>query len=176
MIEILTSPGFEIVISVLDIQAERTYCFTSNETSYWINGFEIWKVSESFIKDMNDFSDDEWNSLFPDQWWRSCAGTNLEDSDFKIIHFKINDLDLLCWENPQKIEDYIFEEEDGQEYVDDRPYEYSNILQYCSEEWDVGQPRNICAICVGLAKINHLSLGELFTKYMNGGDSNEKVS
>lgn len=33
----------------------------------------------------------------------------------------------------------------------------------------------ICAICVGLAKINNMTLSELFTRYMNGGDSNEEI-
>lgn len=170
MIEILTSPGFEIVVKILEVKAEMTYCFIPSETTYWINGFEIWKVPESFIDDMKDFSDDEWNSLFPDQWWRSCDGTNLEDSSCKVVSFEINGKNILCWENPEKIKDYIFEESSGQECFGTRSYEYSNVLQYCSEEWDVCQPKNVCAICVGLAKINHMSLGELFKIYMDVGD------
>lgn len=171
MTEILTSKGFEIVPKVLGIDAKMTYSFTPSKTSYWIDGFEIWEVPDFFIDDANDFSEEQWCSLFPDQWFRSSSGTVLEDYSLEIRTFIINGIPLNCWVNPEKLQDFIFDDSD-----EERECSYSNILQYCSEEWSVGQPRNICAICVGLAKMNNLTLGDLFTRYMNGGDPNEEVS
>lgn len=158
MIEILTSPGFELVIRALNVNAKMVYKFCPEEAVYWHDAFEIWQVPDSFIDFSNNMSDQEWCSMFKEQWWRSCEGTNLEDSSYPVVKFKINDKDILCWENIDKDDEYD---------EDDRDYVYSNVLQYCSEEWSIGQPTNICAICVGLAKLNHMSLGQLFRGYMN---------
>lgn len=158
MIEILTSPGFELVIRALNVNAKMVYKFCPEEAVYWHDAFEIWQVPDSFIDFSNNMLDQEWCSMFKEQWWRSCEGTNLEDSSYPVVKFKINDKDILCWENIDKDDEY---DEDNRDYV------YSNVLQYCSEEWSIGQPTNICAICVGLAKLNHMSLGQLFQGYMN---------
>lgn len=175
MTEILTSNGFEIVTKVLGIEAKKTYSFIPTESSYWIDEFEIWEVPESFIDESNNISEEEWCSLFPDQWFRGSAGTVLEYYGLEIREFTINGAKLNCWVNPEKLQDFIFDDLDD-DLDEEREYSYSNVLQYCSEEWSVGQPRNICAICVGLAKMNNMTLGELFTRYMNGGDPNEEVS
>lgn len=158
MIEILTSPGFESVIRDLNVNAKTVYKFCPEEAVYWHDSFEVWQVPESFIDYSNTISDNDWYSMFKGQWWRSCEGTNLEDSSYPVVKFRINNKDILCWENIDKDDEYD---------EDDRDYAYSNVLQYCSEEWSIGQPTNICAICVGLAKLNHMSLGQLFLNYMN---------
>lgn len=158
MIEILTSHGFELVIRALNVNAKMGYKFCPEEAVYWHDAFEVWQVPDSFIDFSNTISDNDWCSMFKEQWWRSCEGTNLEDSSYPVVKFRINNKDILCWENIDKDDEYD---------EDDRDYVYSNVLQYCSEEWSIGQPTNICAICVGLAKLNHMSLGQLFQGYMN---------
>lgn len=165
MVEILTSPGFEYVLKTLHVAGKRTYSYIANEKSYWINSFEVWEVPNLFIAATSSISNNAWTAMFPNEWWRSCSGTNLEDGNYKVVKFNINGKDILCWENPEKIEDFVFDDEEVSEA--DRDHNYGNILQYCSEEWGIGQSTNICAVCVGLAKLNKTTLGQLFLDYMN---------
>lgn len=165
--EILTSPNFEIVLNVLEIPGKKAFSFSTPEGEGWPYSFEIWDVPEDALDDMLDLSDRQWNSLFPNQWWRGSTGTSTEDISVTSRPFVINGKKITCWENPEKLQDYIFEEEDGQEYVDDRDYTYTDLLQYCSEEWGVGMPKNVCAICEGLAELNGMTLSELFSSYMS---------
>lgn len=174
--EILTSPNFEIVLKVLEIPAKRVFCFSTQEGEGWPYGFEIWDVPGEALEDMLDMSDRQWNSIFPNQWWRSSTATSLEDSGLTSRMFIINGKEITCWENPEKLQDYIFEEEDGQEYVDEREYCYDDLLQYCSEEWGIGTPKNVCAVCEGLAKLNGMKLSELFSSCMRDCDKAEYSS
>ena len=41
----------------------------------------------------------------------------------------------------------------------------SDLLEYLSYYLGASQPRNVCALCVDLARINNMTLGELFNTY-----------
>lgn len=173
-VEILTSPEFHEVLNTFGIYGLQTYKYNPNNPSIWADGFEIWSVPEEALTIMSKPSEDEWIDQFDDKWWRYCEGTNLEGGP--THHFEINGKGLICWNNPDFSDYYTDEDFDGQLVLFNRDYSYDNVLQYCREEWGVGTPKNVCAICIGLAKMNNMTLGELFARYMNGGDLNEEVS
>jgi len=43
---------------------------------------------------------------------------------------------------------------------------FDNLLSYFSEEWGVSTEKNICALAVDLAKMNEMTMSELFEKYV----------
>lgn len=174
MIEILTSPGFEAVMKALKVDSSMTYAYQPSDPSVWADGFEVWCVPEEALSVLSGLPEDAWLDRFDDKWWRYCEGTNLEGSPTHC--FKINGKGLICWNNPEFVDYETDEEADGQLVFFARDLRYSNVLQYCCEEWGASTPKNVCAICTGLAKLNGLSMSELFAKYLQEDTDEEKLS
>jgi hypothetical protein len=42
---------------------------------------------------------------------------------------------------------------------------YNSFTDYCSSQWGVSMEKNVCAIAVAIAKLNHITMGELFNKH-----------
>ena len=171
MIEILTSPEFERVLDAFGLTGIKTYTYHPDDPIVWADGFEVWQIQKDSLQVLSSLSEGEWIDRFEDRWWRYCDGTNLEGGQTR--RFEIGGCWLVCWNNPD-ISDYaVDEEEDGQLVFCDRDLCYDNILQYCAEEWGATTPKNVCAICAGLAKLNEMTMGELFHAYLRNEDSIE---
>lgn len=52
--------------------------------------------------------------------------------------------------------------------------QYLNPLEYCVNEIGASTPKNVDAVCTGLAKLNGMTLSEFFKKYMEADD--EEIS
>lgn len=172
-IEILTSPGFRSVLDAFGIEGAQTYTYNPDD-SIWADGFEVWRIPEEKLSVLSYLSEDEWIDRFDNKWWRYCEGTNLEGGS--THRFKVNGKGLICWSNPEFADYETDEEADGQLVFSARDLNYNNVLQYCCEEWGASTPKNVCAICAGLAKLNGMSLNELFSKYLQEDADEEKIS
>ena len=169
MIEIITSWGFTAVVNVLDLRDARcTYIYTPSKDSYWPDPFAVWEFTESEFNKLNDaFTEDEWQERFPGQWWRYSEDTNIKDDpDYFEHEFKFHGKPLRAWANSDIEPFYIEEDDDGQQYMEERDYNYLNPLEYCVQEIGVSTPKNVDAVCHGLARLNNMTLADFFEIYM----------
>lgn len=164
MIEILTSLGFENVMRYFKAEGELTYRFVPNDDVLWDDSFEVWSVSKDSIEKMSAMTDDEWYDVLGDTWWRYCDGTNLEGGP--THKFTINDKNMIGWVNPTFPDYIVDEEEDEQLVLEGRFYDYPNVLIYCAGELGASTPKNVCAVCTGLAKLNGMTMSKLFSEYL----------
>lgn len=65
-------------------------------------------------------------------------------------------------------------DDNGQWIFTDWGYKYLNPLEYCITEIGASTPKNVDAVCTGLAKLNGMTLAEFFKKYMEADD--EEIS
>ena len=171
MYEILTSGDFEKVIEALNFKtAKCTYLYIPTEDAYWDNSFAVWEFTESEFNILNaacDGNDDEWCKKFPGIWWRYAEGTNIDGHPgYEVRAFTFHNKPVKAWADVDG--DHVIEEEDddGQVVVEDLGYVYLNPMEYCISEIGASTPKNIDAVCTGLAKLNNMTLSEFFRKYM----------
>ncbi len=96
-----------------------------------------------------EVTDNEFDILFDsdEELWNNCGlryakGSTMED-EF-VYNGKINNCFIKTW---------------------DYKAEASDLFEYLSYYWGASQPRNVCSLCVDLARINDMTLGELFNTY-----------
>ena len=169
MIEIITSWGFTAVVNALGLSYARcTYIYTPSKDSYWPDPFAVWEFTESEFNKLNDaFTEDEWREKFPGQWWRYSEDTNIKDDPNCFEHeFKFHGTPLRAWANAGNRIFYIKEDNDGQLRFEERDYSYLNPLEYCVRELGASTPKNVDAVCHGLARLNNMTLADFFEIYM----------
>lgn len=136
--------------------------------------YEVWEVSDAVFYDMNNMSEEKFESLCPDGMWRYSTGSIFGVPGKEYI---INDKPLKAWDDRR--ERYIREdcndcvdkqqgfcmetENDYNECFGER--KYRGLLEYLCEEIGASQPRNVCALAMDLARANNMKMGELFSKY-----------
>lgn len=130
---------------------EPEYECDSATCEYKNDEYEIWKVSESVFNKLDNYKEEKWCETFPDSWWRYSTGSVLETPDTLI---KINGFQLYGWK------DNHF----NPEYDDELRTEWESLTSYLCNNIGASQPKNVCALCVDLAKFNGLTLGELWNK------------
>jgi len=112
-------------------------------------------------------------------WWRYSEGSNIEGSP--TCHMKIKGNDILAYYDEENIkmyvedfleDDYISEFENKDKAREQLVKDYFNnectygyFTNYCCEQWGAGNGKNVCAIAAETAKLNHITMGELFNKY-----------
>jgi len=156
--------------AVLEIEAVCTYRRTNTRSEYG-EMYEVWELSDIDFEKISKISDDEWNDDWG--WWRSAEGSNMLGTS--TADLVINGHSILAWWNEDKLdrhlEVFIDEEAGGtrdrltEEYFSEE-LTFDNLLTYMCDEWGVSLERNVCALAVDLAKINNITIGELFTKYV----------
>lgn len=172
MIEIMTSPGFDIVVGAMQLShthdVHEAYRYTPSKDSYWPDPFAVWEFTESEFNKLNDaFTEDEWQERFSDQWWCYSEDINIKDDPNCIEHeFKFHGKPLRAWANAGNRIFYIKEDNDGQLRFEERDYSYLNPLEYCVREIGASTPKNVDAVCHGLARLNNMSLANFFEIYM----------
>jgi hypothetical protein len=177
MIEIMTSGDFEKVVEALGLKnAKRTYLYTPTEDSPWADSFAVWEFTESEFNILNDdIVDEAWDDKFLGLWWRYAEGTNIADNpDYEVHDFTFHGKPVKAWADTGVDHVDIYEDEDGQQIADEYGYDYLNPLEYCVNEIGASTPKNVDAVCTGLAKLNGMTLAEFFKKYMEEDD--EEIS
>lgn len=63
------------------------------------------------------------------------------------------------FESKEKAQEQLVEDYFNEECV------YPSFTDYCCNQWGASMERNVCAIAVEIARLNHITMGELFNKY-----------
>ena len=119
------------------LQGKRTY--TGKD-------YEVWEVSEPVFRYMCSMSEEEFQAVCPNGWWRSAEGSIMGTPTIKYV---INGHEIDAW--------------DGYKRFGSRKYD--SLTQYFCDELGASTERNVCALAVHLAKSNDMTLAELFEKY-----------
>jgi len=144
MKEILAQNLDGIALYELDLFAKMTY---KGEL------YQIWKLEEDEFKKLCEVPEEKWKKEYG--MWRYSEGSNVGNC---ISTFIINEKHITAWDGDLRVEalheDEVF-----------RGRKYKTLLEYFCEELGASQPKNICALAVELAKINNITMGELFVIY-----------
>lgn len=145
--EILAGDGFSNAVTDMNLNARKQYGGRI---------YEVWSIAGSDYKKICDITDDDWKDEWG--WWRYADGSNI--TDWPIRLFLVNKEQMIGY----------FKELDSDEIS---PYvkNYSSLTDYLYNEIGASAERNICAVSVDLAKLNGMTLAELFQKYQ-GDDLN----
>lgn len=162
MIEILAGGGFENAVKELGLNAEKKH----DDGEY-----QVWEVDMiSFGKLCLIADDSAWKEHWG--WWRHCTGCNLVGS---MTHqFIVNGKTMLGFVNEQQLQDFLDyheceEEEDRLTEEDYFSTPYGTLTEYLCDEIGASTEKNICAISVDLAKMNGMTMAELFDRYQSKG-------
>lgn len=155
------------MVEILAKNIENLFDNTDNR-KYHGKDCDVWTVSEEFHKNLCDMSDDEFEQKCPDGWWVSVISSNLGSPDGE---FEINSYPMLAYYGNFRKDYYGECCWDCQDYYDrtcettDEEIErcigekkYKNLLSYLNEELRIGTERNICAVCVDLARYNNMTM------------------
>ena len=141
--------------------------------------FNVFEISEEEFQKMCNYEDGNSIHVVGEEhpvwkeswgWWRYSKGCNLENKEPTMVG-KINNNVLTIWYNENKMYDdvecyYVGEDDEANEEYYDRwaldHSEYIDLFDYCIEMWGCSTERNVTAIAVGLAKLNNMSLSDLF--------------
>ena len=146
----------------LGIEAECTY--TDNEA------YEVWQLTDADYQKICNIKDEDWKENWG--WWRYAEGTNIEESPTK--EFIINGQPIVAWYNETALNDFVedcLSDDEGQTKEElvkewhESHIKYDGLLEYCSRQHGASTEKNVCAITIGLAKLNNMTLGELWTKH-----------
>ncbi len=158
MIEILAGGGFVNAIEELGLNAEKKH----DDGKY-----QVWLVGEVSFDRLCGIPDDEWKDDWG--WWRYCTGCNLVGG---MTHeFTVNQKPMLGFVNEGKYYDFVEYQEDKTAKDWERGEEeyfqtvYKSLTEYLCEQFGASTEKNICAISVDLAKMNHMTMAELFDAY-----------
>ena len=164
IVEILAGGGIETAFKELGIEAKCTY--KSPKTTY----YEVWEIAEDDRMLM------EYTPSWPDRygWWVYADGSNLGDPNAELT---INNQKLLAWCDEWRVEDLKTDWEretkdekeaydfDFEKYKEDWLMNYHDLLEYFSNHIGASTASNVFALANDLAKANHMSVAQLFTKY-----------
>lgn len=144
MKELLGGAGIENAFESLGVEAVRAYDGRPDKCRY-----EIWQVSDEDFARLNAVPDVSWREDWG--WWRASDGSNMAGEP--IHEFVVNGYPMKGWRDESN--------EDIELYMSS----YPNLLTYLSVEIGASTERNVCALCVDLAKINEVTMAELFRKH-----------
>ena len=140
MNEILVSGNCNNDFKRLCVQPTLTY--SSNSTHY-----KVYEVSE---KDFNILCNEpDIKGTWVDCGWRHCTGSNMGEVDNVLI---VNDKELKCWYEEHEINELYM------------PV-FKDLSDYIRNELVATTFKNVCAVCVDLAKYNSMKLSDLFKIY-----------
>lgn len=138
--------------------------------------FNVFEISEEEFQKMCNYEDEngihvvgEKYPMWKDSWgwWRYSGGCNLEGTA-PTTWMTINNHQLVAWYDKDALQEYFDDNEDDgdiqsvyDEWMEDHD-KYDSLFDYCLEMWGCSTERNVTAIAVGLAKLNNMSLSDLF--------------
>lgn len=141
------------------------------------DAYNVFEVSEEEFEKMCNYEDENdvhivgekkpiWKNSWG--WWRYSGGCNLEGVAPTTWDMTINNHRLIAWYDENGLKEYFDENKDDgdiesvfDEWMDDHD-KYDSLFDYCLEMWGCSTEHNVTAIAVGLAKLNKMSLADLF--------------
>ena len=111
---------------------------------------EVWEISHSGYDALISADSSIWSDRYFGSWWRYSIGCTLEGSETHT--FTVNGSPMTGW----VIHD------DYREY---HGYDYPSLFNYMLNEFGVSTETNISAVSSGLAKLNNMTIAELWKKY-----------
>jgi len=134
----------------LNISAKKTY-ESKNIRHEYQEIYQVWELSDEDFKKICNLTEKDWKDDWGG-WWRSAEGSNMCNP---ISRFNINHHYLKAWDSNNRLESL--------DYYRGREYEY--LTEYMCDEIGASMEKNVCALAVDLARINGITMGELFRKY-----------
>lgn len=157
MIEILAGEGFCEAVKALGITAEKKH---EDER------YEVWEVDQAGFDRLCGISDDDWKESWG--WWRHCTGSNI--SDYPTHKFVVNGKKMVGYFDLYRLKNFL--EDQKEEAKEDRltkkdyfDMPYRSLTEYLEHQFGASTEKNVCAIAVDLAKLNGVSMAELFDRY-----------
>lgn len=163
-IEILAGDGINRAFKELGIDAKCTYY--GNDTCQ----YQVWEIDKSDLQTL------EYTVMWQDNygWWRFAKGSNMGTA---CSFFEVNNHELIAWDGVRR-EDLRYDWDDEpddekksynysyKEYEEFwKPHKYQTLLEYFCDELGASTASNVCALAVDLARVNGLSMAELFKKF-----------
>ena len=161
------------MIEILAKNIERLFSDTTNR-KYCSDRFDVWEISDEVFSALCGMSDEEFEQKCPYGWWRSAAGSCLGSPDDT---FTVNGQTIRAWDGKLRLNYYHDNCKDCEEFENTcqgndedlkiclGERKYDNLLTYLCEELGASSEKNVCALCVDLAKYNNMTMTELFQKY-----------
>lgn len=121
--------------------------------------YQVWEIEKAEFDKLGQTKEKDYQS---GEWWRYGEGSNMGPV---FRRYKINHRYIKAWDGDSRIET---EKENLSLPVIDRltfPREYAGLAEYLCDELGASQPRNVCALCVDLAKQNDISMADLFKRF-----------
>lgn len=110
--------------------------------------YEVWTVDDATHEKMCDMTEDDFVKYAgEDAWWRSCSGSVLKNSPIQKFVVKGQKMYGYATNYPCKSK------------------KFDDLSDYLCRRIGCSQPKNVVAVSMDLAKINNMTLGELFKKY-----------
>ena len=162
--EILAGGGIEKAFEHFGIEATRTYHWDNPNAPVPID-YEIWEITAPDLKMIGEIPDEEWQDDWG--WFRYSEGTVLENNgttrEATINGFLLDVFTNDNWE--RAVHESIEDDEIATKIIKDREHSvYPNLLAYLLQEFNVSMETNIAAITCGLAKINKMTMAELWRR------------
>ena len=151
------------------IEYTRTYSKKCDPKKDYDPHYEVYEISQGDMKRLEEVFEMPHGS-----WWRYARGCNLGTPfDF----FTINGKELIAWGGPRRddLRDWWDKESDEEKAAynysfnayekDTMPYKYETLTEYMCDEIGASTETNVCALAVGLARANGLTMAQLFELY-----------
>lgn len=161
MKEILAGGEIVNAFKALNISPTQTYCG---------DVYQVWEVSDDDFNKLDIVTEDKWGDDWG--WWRYCVGSNLEeDRSYYHKYIDVHGNKLFAYV-PESAVDFLatLSDLDTEEdwWTKDTlycPLSYGTLTEYLCECIGASTEKNVCAVAMSLAKLNDISLSELFIKY-----------
>ena len=141
MKEILAGEGFENAVYALQLDCKRTYCGDK---------YEVWEIGDNDLEKIICYPEEIWK---PEWGWCRCAdGCNI--THWPTSTFMVNDAHMIGFYN--ELDKYA-------RYKIDR--RYVSLTEYLCDVIGASTPKNVCALAVDIAKLNSMTMAELFATY-----------
>jgi hypothetical protein len=153
MIEILVWDDISEDLARLKISPKRTHHGPGwpgdEDGNSRIPSISVYELTPEEFKIMCDDEDDNWSSF---GCWRWAKGSNMSGS--QTARYNINGHYMTGWDGVYR-----------QGHKGFWPRKYSHLLEYTCHEIGASVEKNVVALAVDLAKMNGLTLAQLFKKY-----------
>ena len=106
---------------------------------------------------MEDQWHDDWG------WWRYSPGSNIEN--YPTHEFTINGEAIVGYFDDSRYEGFLEDEDENNDEIDCWYFVYEKLTEYIGNEFGASTEKNVCAVAMSLAKLNNISMSNLFKKY-----------
>lgn len=135
--------------------------------SYYGESFCVWDLSKTDFDKICNIPDKEWKDDWG--WWRYAEGDVIQHYPTSI--FTVNGTSMTGYYDEESLNTYVeyhlsnydmTEDEAKKEYFSRK---YKGLRSYLYNVIGVSSESNVCAAAMDIAKLNNLTLSELFLKY-----------